>query len=137
MKKNSVFPIFLDQLSAWCNKINKISYTSDEFVGFSLSFIFFKNFIIINVRPYTYPLFVILVFLACLNIYTFFPFFFFFFHEFDKFTWNSFFFFFSFSFFNKSYLYYYVYLLVCLFGGLCPTREFFTHLEKSPLHVKG
>ena len=79
MKKNSVFPIFLDQLSAWCNKINKISYTSDEFVGFSLSFIFYKNFIIINVRPYTYPLFVILVFLACLNIYTFFPFFFFYF----------------------------------------------------------
>ena len=28
-------------------------------------------------------------------------------------------------------------LFVCLFRVYCPTREFFTHIEKSPFPVKG
>ena len=28
-------------------------------------------------------------------------------------------------------------LFACLFGNFCPTRDFFTHLETSPLTVKG
>ena len=40
------------------------------------------------------------------------------------------------SFDLSSFIFYYI-LFVCLFGVYSPTREFFTHMETSPLPVKG